>query len=147
MIVSLLEKALSTLAAVGIPTIGLLLRASKRNRLRHRIDDYLALAERIEEHDPDDAVKLRGLAAEAVRMLVKGDERWLRRRFDPGALAALIFLTVPTAIVFVVALTTWHGWWKWLVVGVTAIWTLVWGGVGVTQLWTLVEDHDADPES
>jgi len=36
----MLEKVLPAIGAVAVPVLGLLLRASRRNRLKQRIDEY-----------------------------------------------------------------------------------------------------------
>jgi hypothetical protein len=130
----MLDKILSSIAAVLVPGLGLLLRASRRNRLRARIDDYLALADTVEARDPAAAIALSDLAAEAVGKLVEGDQRWLRRRLDPSAVIALLFLTVPPLIAFAWAWTV-TAWWKWPIIVVSGVWVALWGGVGVTQLF------------
>lgn len=139
----MLEKALSTLAAVGIPALGLLLRASRRNRLRQRIDEYLELADRVSGHDQQAVAGFERLASEAARLLIRRDERWMHRKIDPAAVFAVLLLTVPTATVFVLA-WTWDSGWKWPTLVFTAAWTFLWGGVGVTQLW---KDRTDDPET
>jgi hypothetical protein len=130
----MLEKALSVLAAVGIPALGLILRASRGNRLRQRMKEYLGLAEEIADHDSKAAAEFRRLASEAAHLLVLKEERWIRRKIDPSAVFAILFLTLPAAGVAVWA-WTWDSGWRWSTVVVATIWTLLWGGIGITQIW------------
>jgi hypothetical protein len=129
----MLEKSLSVVAAITIPALGLLLQATRRNRLRRRIDEYLELAEKV-THDPQAVEELQRLAGEATRLLILKEERWLQRKLDPGAVVAVLFLTVPAAGLAAWA-WTWSSGWRWPTVIVAAVWALLWGGVGLTQLW------------
>jgi hypothetical protein len=138
----MLEKALSALAAVAIPTVGLLLQASRRNRLQQRIRDYLTIANEVAAHDVEAAAGFRRLASEAAQTLIRREERWLHRKIDPAAVVAILFLTVPAATVFGLA-WTWESGWKWPTILLTAVWTLLWAGVGATQLWKERGDEDA----
>ena len=90
-----LERVLSAIAAIVVPALGFALRASRRNRLRHRITEYLELAEEIAPQDSKAAERFRQLASDAADLLIARDDQWLRRRFDPAAIFAILFLVSP----------------------------------------------------
>lgn len=138
----MLEKVISVVAAAIVPSLGLLLQASRRNRLQRRIDDYLALADKLAEHDPDSATECRRLASETIRPLLRRDERALQRRVDPSAVIAVLFLTIPSLAVFVWTFS-WTSGWKWPVRIFAAAWTVLWGSVGITQIWKERTDEAA----
>lgn len=93
----MLEKILTTLVAVGVPALGLALRATRRNRLRQRVDEYLEMARRVASHDAPLAARYQQLSSEAAHLLVLREQRWVRRTIDGGAMFAVLFLTLPTA--------------------------------------------------
>lgn len=133
----MLENALSAVATVTIPALGLFLRGSRRNRIRSRISDYITLSEQFANHDDESAEKFRRLASEAASTLVLREERWLNRRLDPTAAFAILLLTLPAAAAFAWA-WTWDSDWRLPVLIFTAAWTAFWGIGGTTQLW---HDH------
>jgi hypothetical protein len=141
----MVEKLLAAVAALAAPLLGVLLRSSRRARLRHRIDEYLALAERLPGQDHEAADRLRALAREAVDQLIRRDARWLNQTFDPFAALAAVAGILPSVAVFVWALG-WDSGWKWPVLGLAAIWTVLWGGAGISQLRKERQDEAAAPQ-
>jgi hypothetical protein len=139
----MVERALALLAALAAPLLGVLLRSSRRTRLRHRIDEYLALAEQVAAHEPETADRLRALAREAIDELIRRDRRWLHQRFDPAAAFAAVLGVLPAVAIFVWALG-WDSGWKWPVLALAAIWTALWGGVGISQVRT---EHQDEPDA
>ena len=79
--------------------------------------------------------RFRALAGETATQLALLEERSLRRKLDPAAVFAVLFLTVPSASVFFVALD-WDTGWRLPTLIITGTWTLVWGAFGITQLFT-----------
>jgi hypothetical protein len=138
-----LEKALSAVAAVAIPALGFALQASRRNRLRQRIAEYLQLADQVETHDAETATAFRRLASEAAHLLVTRDQRWMRRRIEPAAIVAILLLVIPAVVGGILALS-WDSPWKWPAFLAATIWAVVWTGVGLTQIWQEREDVPAD---
>jgi hypothetical protein len=136
------ERLLPILAGIAAPLVGFALRSSRRNRLRHQIESYTELAAVVEEHDARAARLLRELVGESVDVLVTAERASLRRRLDPNALTALVFLVVPGVVAFAWALTRTE-WWKWPIVAVSAVWTLIWLAVGSQQLWAPREGEGA----
>lgn len=136
------DKVVSTVLAVIVPVIGLGLRASRRNRLMKRIEEYRGLAEHVRARDERTAGELDAVLNEMIKALIRMDRRAMRRRLDPAAVIALLFLTLPAAVGFVLALG-WDRDWKWPVLVFTAVWFVVWLATGLTQLWT--EREDVEP--
>jgi VIT1/CCC1 family predicted Fe2+/Mn2+ transporter len=136
----MVERVLVVLGALAAPLLALLAQSSRRTRLRHRIDEYLTLAERVSPHDDETAKRLRVLAQDAVGQLIRRDEDWLHKRFDPYALLAIIAGVAPAVAIFVLALG-WDSGWRWPVLVLTAGWALLWSGVGITQLKKEQEDE------
>jgi hypothetical protein len=99
----------------------------------------------MEPQDPEAAAGFTRLASECAHLLIVRDQRALRRKIDPAAVVALLFLTVPAIVVFVLTFT-WTTSWRWPVMVFCAVWTLVWGGVGLTQLWAERSDETEPTE-
>lgn len=134
------NSLLPLLAPLLAPVVAWLVGASRRNRLRRRVNQYVQLANDLQEHDPESADLVRGLLAETVEKLVFLEQKALRRRFQPSSFIAVVVLVVPSVAVLVWA-ATWDTPWKWLVIVLTALWTVVWGGVGLSQLFSLETDE------
>jgi hypothetical protein len=135
----MIERVLSAIGALAVPLLGLMVQASRRNRLQRRIDEHLRLAERVKPLDPSGARELESLASEALGVLIRREQRWLRRKLDPSAIVALIFFIAPGGAGFVLALE-WHSDWRWPAIVASALWTVVWLIVGATQLMTEASD-------
>lgn len=133
------QVVVSAVAAVAVPLLGLFLQATPRHRLRGRVNEYLDLAERFADHDAGAADRLRRLARDTAERLERMDRRSLRRKLDPAAVFALVFLMAPAGAVFYLALD-WDGhWFQWPVLILSALWVVVWAIAGVQQLW---KEHD-----
>jgi hypothetical protein len=136
-----LERGLSILAALMVPMFGLLLQASRRNRLQHRVGELLRLAEQVRPHDQGAAVELERVAAEAARVLARRDQRWLRRTLNPDAIVGTAMLSAPGIVAVVLA----WGSTTWLVV-VGAVWTLLCVVAGFKEAMTERREDESASE-
>jgi hypothetical protein len=139
----MVEKILSVIAAVGVPALGLSLRASRRSRLRQRIRENLEIANEVAEHDPAHATAFREVAAEASELLIAHERITLRKRFDPMALVAILLVVAP-AIAIAYFAWDWDSVWRTPVVVVAIVWAVIWTAAGLTQLR---KEHDAQQAS
>jgi hypothetical protein len=130
----MVEKVLSVVAGILVPVIGLLIRASRRNRLRQRISEYLALSEELSGHDSGAATGFKRLASEAAQVLILREQRWLRRKVDPAAVLTIVFLCVPSGVAIALA-WDWDSSWKWPTIVAAGVWAVLWIAVGLTQLF------------
>lgn len=128
-------KLLAILTPLLAPALAASIGASRRNRLRRRVTNYVKLANDLEAGDPASAKRIRGVVSETVEQLADLERRALHRRIDPWAIVTLLFLTVPSIAVAVWA-WTWNSGWRWLVIVIAVLWTLIWGGVGLSQVIT-----------
>ena len=137
----MLDKLLPTIATALLPLVGLLIRASRRNRLRRKVDEYYELAEKFRARDAALASRFEELATEIGHQLAGHEGRRLHRRFEPTALVATVFFVAP-GVGAIIWSSSWDSSWSWVVVVLGAMWALIWGAAGVTQLW-----RDASDES
>lgn len=101
------------------------------------------MADEFASHDVAMAETFRSLAGEAAEQLALLERRSLRRRVDPAAVLAVVFLTLPAAYCFYLA-WGWDSGWRLPALAASGAWTLIWGGVGITQLFT---DHSDELEA
>ena len=142
----MVERLLPAIATAAAPLVGLMLRASRRNRLQRRIEEYLALADRMREHDPEAAAACAVFAAECVRQLIGRGQQALRRRFDPIALFGTALVAAPGVIGFVLA-AGWNTGWRWPVMGVSALWTVLALIAGAGQVWSDKDESETTSAS
>jgi hypothetical protein len=136
----MVERIVGVMLGAAAPLIGLALRGTRRNRLRHQIQTYTALSETLAENDPDSANELRQLVRESVHRLVDAERTALRRRFDTASAIAVVLFVVPA-----VAIVAWawgrDSWWHWPAITIASVWALIWSIVGISQLWTSQEEE------
>src|SRR5436305_7775864 len=105
--------AISALAALLGPLLGLAVRASRRNRMVGRIRTLNTLANDVAPNDPASAAVLRELVSKRVERLAALEHASLARRFDPAAPFAFVFFFIlPAGIASYFAWTR-SGWWTW----------------------------------
>jgi hypothetical protein len=130
----MLSNLTPLLVSIGATLLGLLIRASRRNRLRTAVSNYTTLSKELEDHDPETAALVRGLAAETARTLVAEEHRSFSRRLDPAGVFVLV-LFVGTPVGLAIWSWTWGSGWKWLITIAAAIWSFILIAAVWDQLW------------
>jgi hypothetical protein len=126
----MLEKVIPLIATLAAPVLGLLVRASRRNRLRNQIRGYAQLSEELERQDGDSAALVRDLMAETVPIFVAAERAALHRRLDPGAVFAVLLFIAP-GVAAVGWVWTRDEWWKWPIIAISVLWV----GVVIAATW------------
>jgi ABC-type transport system involved in cytochrome bd biosynthesis fused ATPase/permease subunit len=132
---------------IASPAIAGLVRASKRNRLRARVADYIQLREELQISNPDSASRLTDAIDEAVATMLTGDQKWMRRRIETSSVLALVILLTPAISLFIWTYTGHHHvWWRVPVLAASAIWAVLWVFAGGSSLFKS-DDPRADDDS